>query len=114
MSRLAHESLLRPIDLVENDLGVGLVYPRDERYQRLDLWLADQPDGVAIPDQLAIIRQVADALLYAHSNRVVHRCLSPHAVWVRRREDEEIRAIVGDWQTAGSVGGNGLTGNRGA
>jgi hypothetical protein len=46
MSRLAHENLLRPVDLVENDLGVGLVYPRDERYQRLDLWLAGQLDGV--------------------------------------------------------------------
>lgn len=111
MSRLAHESLLRPIDLVENDLGVGLVYPRDERYQRLDLWLAGQSDGIAITDQLDIIRQVADALLYAHSNRVVHRCLSPHAVWVRQRDDRrEIRAIVGDWQTAGSIPASGLTG----
>lgn len=114
MSRLAHENLLRPIDLVENDLGIGLVYPRDERYQRLDLWLAGQPDGIAITDQLDIIRQVADALLYAHSNRVVHRCLSPHAVWVRQPEPgQEIRAIVGDWQTAGSIPVTGLTGSSG-
>ena len=104
MSRLLHENLLRPIDLVENDLGIGLVYPRDERFQRLDLWLAGQPDGIAITNQLDIIRQVADALLYAHSNRVVHRCLSPHAVWVRQRDaGQEIRAIVGDWQTAGAI-----------
>src|SRR5712691_2566041 len=111
-SRLVQENLLRPIDLVENDLGIGLVYPRDERYQRLDLWLAGQPDGIAITDQLDIIRQVADALLYAHSNRVVHRCLSPHAVWVRQRDaGQEIRAIVGDWQTAGSIPVTGLTGS---
>jgi hypothetical protein len=42
MSRLASDRLLRPRDMVENDLGVGLVYPLDERFQRLDLWLADQ------------------------------------------------------------------------
>lgn len=40
MSRLAHDGLLRPRDLVEADLGVGLVYPRDEQLTRLDLWLA--------------------------------------------------------------------------
>lgn len=114
MSRLSHENLMRPVDLVDNDLGVGLVYPRDERFQRLDLWIADQPDGIAVNDQIALVRQVADALLYAHSNRVVHRCLSPHAVWVRRREGaNDIRAIVGDWLTAGSVTSGGLTGSSG-
>ena len=40
MSRLQNNRLLRPRDMVENDLGVGLVYPLDERFQRLDLYLA--------------------------------------------------------------------------
>src|SRR6266511_3748958 len=34
MSRLAHEGLLRPRDLVDGDLGVGLVYPHYARSQR--------------------------------------------------------------------------------
>ena len=42
MSRLPNDRLLRPRDMVDSDLGVGLVYPLDERFQRLDLWLADQ------------------------------------------------------------------------
>ena len=66
MSRLAHDGLLRPRDMVDGDLGVGLVYPRDERFQRLDLWLADQSDGVAVADQLSVLRQVAEAVAYAH------------------------------------------------
>ncbi len=37
MARLPSGGLLRPKDMVENDLGVGLVYPLDEKYQRLDL-----------------------------------------------------------------------------
>jgi Nuclease-related domain len=36
MARLQNGRLLRPKDMVENDLGVGLVYPLDEKYQRLD------------------------------------------------------------------------------
>jgi len=73
MSRLPNERLLRPEDMVENDLGVGLVYPVDERFQRLDLWLADQAGRVPLADQLSLLRQVAEAVSYAHQNRVVHR-----------------------------------------
>ena len=114
MARLTHENLLRPIDIVDGELGVGLVYPRDERFQRLDLWMAGQGDGIPVAEQLTILRQVADAVLYAHSNRVVHRALSPHAIWVRRREgDGEVRVLVGDWQTAGSAGADSLTGSSG-
>ena len=54
MSRLQHDGLLRPRDLVESDLGVGLVYPYDESWQRLDLWLAGQPNGVPLATQLSI------------------------------------------------------------
>ena len=102
MSRLAHEGLLRPRDLVDGDLGVGLVYPHDDRFQRLDLWLADQAGGVALADQLAIVRQVAETVGYAHGNRVVHRGLGPAAVWVRRLDDGSLRVLVGDWQSAGT------------
>ncbi len=102
MSRLTHDGLLRPRDIVESDLGVGLVYPYDEAWQRLDLWLADQHLGVPLDTQLAIVRQVGEALQYAHGNRVVHRALSPQAVWVRERHGA-ILVQVRDWQGAGQV-----------
>ncbi len=104
-SRLAQDGLLRPQDMVDSDLGVGLVYPLDERFQRLDLWLADQSGGVPVTDQFAILRQVAETVAYAHGNRVVHRGLTPRAVSVRRLADSAIRALVGDWQSAGSAAG---------
>ena len=112
MSRLSHDGLLRPTDMVDGDLGVGLVYPFDERFQRLDLWLADQSEGIAVADQLSILRQVAEAVAYAHANRVVHRCLTPHAVWVRRLDDGTIRAVVGDWQSSGAANAAGPDGKR--
>ena len=106
MARLAHDALLRPKDLVDDELGTGLVYPADDRFERLDLWLADQAGGqargVPVADQLAIVRQVAEAVGYAHGNRVVHRGLSPYAVWVRRLDDDSLRVLVGDWQSAGA------------
>ena len=52
-------------------------------------------------------------MLYAHSNRVVHRALSPHAIWSPPRGRREVRVLVGDWQTAGSAGADSLTGGSG-
>lgn len=114
MSRLPNERLLRPRDMVENDLGIGLVYPVDERFQRLDLWLADQSGRVPLTDQLSLLRQVAEAVSYAHQNRVVHRGLTPHAVLVRSRADSGVRVLVGDWQSSGTVTGAVTTGLSGA
>ena len=64
--------------------------------------------------QLRLLRQVAEAVAYAHGNRVVHRGLTPHAVWVRRPADGELRVLVGDWQSAGTVAGPALTGLSGS
>ncbi len=110
MSRLAHDGLLRPRDMVDTDLGVGLVYPYDQRFQRLDLWLADQVGGLPVVDQLSVLRQVAEIVGYAHRNRVVHRGLTPQAVMIRRQADGTLRVQVGDWQSAGAVTGATETG----
>jgi serine/threonine protein kinase len=105
MSRLNHPGLLAPRDLVDSDLGVGLVYPYEPGWERLDLWQADQPHGVPITTQLAIIREVGEALQYAHANRVVHRGITPGAVWVRDQASS-VRVQVRDWQSAGRLAGS--------
>lgn len=105
MSKLHNDGLLRPLDMVENDLGVGLVYRADERFQRLDLWLADQAGRVPATQQLRLLRQVAEAVSYAHRNKIVHRGLTPHAVLVRPLDEGGWRVLVGDWQSAGAVSG---------
>jgi serine/threonine protein kinase len=110
MHRLPNERLLRPLDIVDNDLGVGLVYPLDERFQRLDLFLADNAGQVSARNQISLLREVAEALSYAHRNRIVHRGLTPHAVLVRVVPEGKISVMVGDWQSAGTATGPALTG----
>lgn len=111
MSRLQHDGLLRPRDLVESDLGVGLVYPYDANWQRLDLWLAGEENGVPLATQLSMIRQIGEALQYAHGNKVVHRGLSPKAVWVRKTPGiaNDVKVRIGDWQSAGLLETSGQT-----
>lgn len=104
-SRLQHDGLLRPRDLVDDPVGVGLVYPTDDRYRRLDLWLAEHPEGLPVQTQLSLVRQVAEAVSYAHRHRVVHRGLGPSAVQVRDLPDGGVRTLVADWQRVGLLAG---------
>ena len=68
MSRLNHAAVLAPRDIVDDQLGVGLVYPYEPGWQRLDLWRAEQTQGVPIDTQLSIIRQVGEALQYGRNS----------------------------------------------
>lgn len=55
--------------------------------------------------QISLIRQIGEALQYAHNNRIVHRGLSPLAVWVKpvTGTAHDVTVRIGDWQGAGSV-----------
>lgn len=97
---LHHDGLLVPKDMVDDELGVGLVYDSDERWRPLDLWLADNPARLSIGQQVAMIRRIAEALGYAHRNHVVHRGLWPRAIAVDDRGDEP-QVKLGDWRAAG-------------
>ncbi|NHA66848.1 BREX system serine/threonine kinase PglW [Phycicoccus flavus] len=105
LGRLHHDGLVPVRDVVDCELGIGLAYPYDESWERLDLWLSAQPQGVPLATHLSILRQVGETLQYAHSNRVVHRSLSPRAVWVRpvSGTSGEVKVRIGDWRVAGAV-----------
>ena len=115
MSRLANDRLLRPRDMVDSDLGVGLVYPLDERFQRLDLWLADHAGGVvrghaALPPAAG-----------RRGGRVRARepGRAPRADAARRlgpppADGDAAGRWSGDWQSAGTVAGPALTGLSGS
>ena len=105
LGRLHHDGLVPVRDVVDCELGVGLAVPSDDTWQRLDLWLAGQAHGIPLSTQLAILRQVGETLQYAHANRVVHRSLSPRAIWVRPvpGSTDDLKVRVGDWRVAGAV-----------
>ena len=73
MQHLHHDAIRRPQDYVDSELGPGLIYPYDPNWQRLDLWLAEQSHSLSFDSQLSLIRQLGEALQYAHGKNVVHR-----------------------------------------
>lgn len=106
LSRLRHDSLLVPRDIIKDDLGIGLVYDDDQRLRRLDLWFTEHDEGLPLKRQLDIIRQVAEALHYAHRHRVVHRGLAPTAISIRDRSDGGQHVVVRNWEAAGTIRSN--------
>ncbi|BEH01458.1 BREX system serine/threonine kinase PglW [Brooklawnia propionicigenes] len=101
MQHLTYDAILRPEDYVDSELGPGLVYPYDPGWQRLDLWLAEQPRALSFDTQLALIRQIGEALQYAHGKNVVHRGLNPRAILVRTDREGRVQSRIADWQGVG-------------
>jgi serine/threonine protein kinase len=104
-SRLHHPGILAPQDIVEDELGSGLVFPYDPNDQRLDLWLADNGEKLNLRAQVDLVRQLAESVQYAHSNGIVHRGLNPSAVVVH--DDGQPRTLIGGWSVAGAAEGAG-------
>ncbi|MGF1654846.1 MAG: BREX system serine/threonine kinase PglW [Actinomycetales bacterium] len=98
--RLHHDGLLVPRDLVESELGAGLVFEASDQDRRLDLWLSDHANALTIDVKVMILRQIAEALAYAHENHVVHRDLHPGSVVVTGPVNAPT-VRVGEWRNAG-------------
>lgn len=97
-----HPGLLVPQDLHDHEMGPALVIEQDHDAQRLDHYLAEHGDALDLPARLGMVRQLAEAVGYAHERRLVHRALSPRAVVVERGEGgwADPRLRVGEWQAA--------------
>lgn len=99
---VAHPGLLVPHDLLDHEMGPALVIEQEQDALRLDHYLAEHGARLDLPARLGLIRQLAEAVRYAHDRRLVHRALSPRAVIVERADGgwDTPRLRVGEWQTA--------------
>lgn len=104
LSALRHESIVAPEDLVQDDDGnTVLIYPVTEGLDPLDLVLVNTPLTAA--QQLDILSQVAEALAYAHRNRVAHRGLGPSSVLIDAAAltSGTVSVKLVDWSWAGRI-----------
>jgi serine/threonine protein kinase len=80
LERLEHPGILRVDTLTETESGPALVFRWQEGAQRLDHYLASLAQPLAADTALEILRQITDAIAYAHRKKVIHRGLSPQAI----------------------------------
>ncbi|MCD2186608.1 protein kinase domain-containing protein [Actinomycetospora soli] len=93
---ISHPGILAPSEVLEHEMGPALLIEQHRDAMRLDHWVAEHNDALTLPQRLGLIRQLAEAVGYAHERRLVHRALSPRAVIVQ--PDGRLR--VGEWQVA--------------
>ncbi len=102
---IEHPGILRVQEYQQHDHGPALVYEHDPLAERLDHYLLhktlEQP--LALDAALPIIREIAEAVRYAHAKRLYHRALSPQSIYVRDDENGKPSVKVGNWGTAERV-----------
>ncbi|PWU44135.1 BREX system serine/threonine kinase PglW, partial [Micromonospora globispora] len=116
-----HPGIVQVDSMESHEAGPALIFRYDPRSIRLDHYMAQYGDRLDALSRLAMIRQLAETVAYAHRRRLHHRALSARSVLVspgrRRRGGSEDEAWLtpqlqlSDWQAAtrgvdGSGGGS--------
>lgn len=102
LESLDHPGILRALDFNEHELGPAILFRREPDEVRLDHYLRQRGSALSLGTRLDLARQVADAVRYAHTHRVVHRTLSPKSILVVHPDSDHPEVRLFNWQ-AGRV-----------
>jgi serine/threonine protein kinase len=102
-----HTGIQRVLDYRDADYGPALVFEHDPKAVRLDRYLNEKLAGFDLGQRLALIRQLGEAVAYAHGKRLYHRGLAPQSVLVRDPEGAAPRLQITNWQVASRGQGTG-------
>ena len=94
-----HEGILAAKGYTEHVLGPALVFEHRDGSERFDHWLTERAAKLDVDTRLHLLRQLAEALRYAHAKHLVHRALSPQSILVVDPEAAQPRVRIFNWQT---------------
>jgi len=96
---LDHTNILPVLDYKEHEHGPALLFRYlDPNAVRFDHFLATHGSKLETGQRLDLLRQVADAIRYAHRKRVIHRSLGPQSILVSDAASPLPRLQVYNWQ----------------
>ena len=104
LSSLRHDHILEAQTFTEHELGPAVLFRHEPGEIRLDHFLKQH--GATLPLHLRIdfVRQIADALRYAHGRRVIHRALGPQSILVTGADTAQPQLKIFNWQAGRIVG----------
>jgi serine/threonine protein kinase/transcriptional regulator with XRE-family HTH domain len=102
LESLDHPGILRALDFSEHELGPAILFRRESDELRLDHYLRQRGTTLSLDIRLSLVRQITDAVRYAHTHRVVHRTLSPKSILVVHPDSDRPEVRLFNWQ-AGRV-----------
>jgi serine/threonine protein kinase len=104
---ISHPGIVQVDGMEPHEGGPALIFRHDPRAMRLDHYMAQYGDRLEIGTRLDMIRQLAEAVAYAHGRRLYHRALSARSVLVTpgtARDGQDPWTVpvlaVSDWQAA--------------
>ena len=96
---LDHPGILPVLDYKEHENGPALLFRYlDPNAVRFDHYLATNGHKLTTDQRLDLLRQIADAIRYAHRKRVIHRALSPQSILVTDAASSTPRLQIYNWQ----------------
>lgn len=106
LERLKHPGILGALDYTVDELGPVLFLEHVGGAVRLDHYLHESASELDLEARLALLRDIAEAVKYAHAQQVVHRCLSPQNILVVVGKDGRPAGVrIMNW--SGGVRGHG-------
>jgi serine/threonine protein kinase/predicted transcriptional regulator len=96
---LDHQNVLPVLDYKQHEHGPALLFRYlDPNAIRFDHFLAMHGPKLESSQRLDLLRQIADAIRYAHRKRVIHRSLGPQSILVSEAASASPRLQVYNWQ----------------
>ena len=97
---LLHPGIVLAETFTQHELGPALVFRIPTGAQRLDHYMAQRADRLTVTTRLECVRQIGEALQFAHHRRLVHRALSPQSILVLNPEAAVPQLQILNWQLA--------------
>ncbi|HET9379990.1 MAG TPA: BREX system serine/threonine kinase PglW, partial [Streptomyces sp.] len=96
-----HRGIVQAAQIREHQGGPAILFRHRESDLRLDAYLDAYGGRLTPAVRLDLVRQLAEALRYAHNRSLYHRALAARSVYVSAREDGSEPVLrIADWQTA--------------
>ncbi|MFF9750279.1 BREX system serine/threonine kinase PglW [Streptomyces albidoflavus] len=96
-----HRGIVQAVQIREHVGGPAILFRHRASDLRLDAYLDAYGSGLTPQARLDLVRQLAEAVRYAHNRSLYHRALSARSVYVSAEEDGGSPVVrVADWQTA--------------
>lgn len=96
-----HRGIVQAVQIHEHQGGPAILFRHREADLRLDAYLDAYGGRLTPAVRLDLVRQLGEAVRYAHNRSLYHRALSARSVYVSAREDGSDPVLrIADWQTA--------------
>jgi len=98
LESLQHLGIVRAYGFSEHELGPALLFEHNPKALRLDHYLAQRQEPLNIGMQLDLMRQLCEAIGFAHEQRVIHRGLNPRSILVTESRTGHPKVKIINWQ----------------